>query len=506
MTTPSASTQKPAPNGVLGKAFSLLPKILLALAVVALLVQFGAVLYHYGRLAWTALNFPYPLDYGEGPLLDQTLRLSQGENIYRNDFSVPPYTISNYPPMFILVQAPLAWIFGPALWYGRFLSILSAVLTGVFIALTLHTLTEDWLSAAVGGLLLLAFPYIQHWSLFNRIDELALVLSWAALFVTVRFIDRRWGLFLAGLLFVGAIYTRQTYAASAPFAAFVWLLFMRGWRRAFQLAFLVGGVSLGLFLLINLLTQGGFYLNIVVSNVNPFHWDTVRNYARDIRRYLPILLTLAGIFLLLERFIGKQRTRTWPLVLPYLLAAAATSVTVGKEGSNVNYLLEFAAALSLTTGAALAWLRPNPWLRALVLFLVAFQASVMLNWTQDKYTEGIYDRVAHQESIARLAQMVRESDEIVLADEYMGLVPLAGKRLYIQPFEFKQMSDMGVWDQTPFLLDVMNHKPSLILWYQPGDWNAVESRWTGAMRDMINSTYQYDITLAEVDVLRPRPK
>ncbi len=149
--------------------------VVLTLAVLVLLWQVGAVIFNYARLADLALNFRYPIDYGEGPLLDQTLRLADGENLYKNDFSVPPYTISNYPPLFLLVQVPFAKIFGAAFWYGRGISFVSALITAVLIGLTLYTLTGNWLAAGTGGLLLLAFPYIQFWSLLNRIDTLALM-------------------------------------------------------------------------------------------------------------------------------------------------------------------------------------------------------------------------------------------------------------------------------------------------------------------------------------------
>ena len=49
----------------------------------------------------TALGYRYELDYGEAPLVDQAVRLAAGETIYQPDLTVPPYTISNYPPGYI---------------------------------------------------------------------------------------------------------------------------------------------------------------------------------------------------------------------------------------------------------------------------------------------------------------------------------------------------------------------------------------------------------------------
>ena len=82
--------------------------IIFILVLLLLLARLGIALFEYAQLARAALAFPFPLDYGEGPMLDQTLRLAQFENIYRNSFASPPYTVSNYPPLFQLIQVPLA--------------------------------------------------------------------------------------------------------------------------------------------------------------------------------------------------------------------------------------------------------------------------------------------------------------------------------------------------------------------------------------------------------------
>ena len=75
--------------------------------------------------------FQYPLDYGEGPLLGQTVHLGHFEGIYRPDLAAPPYTVSNYPPVYPLVLSALARLSGPAFWYGRLLSALGLVAAAV---------------------------------------------------------------------------------------------------------------------------------------------------------------------------------------------------------------------------------------------------------------------------------------------------------------------------------------------------------------------------------------
>jgi hypothetical protein len=467
----------------------------LGLVLFALLAAMGFALKNYLDLARLALAFPYPLDYGEGPLLDQAIRLIQGENIYHNIFSVPPYTISNYPPVFVLIQGLFSLLFGPAFWYGRALSLLCAVLTAVFLGLTLYSLTSDGLAAAIGGLLLLTFPYMQYWSLLFRIDLLALMFSWAAIWVSVRWgVDRRWGIPLAASLFVASIYTRQSYLLAGPVSVAGWLFLTGQRRKAIELALLTGGISLVLFLLINLLTRGGFYLNIVTANVNPFSWERARNNLILLLAHAYYLVAFILIFIILDRI--KGHTGYGLLVLFYFLTATMSAVTIGKDGSNVNYLLELAAALCFAAGAGLAWMGRISWIRVVIVLAFALQVIMLNQWTELDFKGRILDKTGQEAQLARLAQEVRAADGIVLADEYMGLLPLAGKRIYFQPFEYKMLSEGGLWDQQGFLQEIQNHKFSTIFQYQPPNWDAIHVRWTPEMQAVIRASYAIDQTIA----------
>jgi len=473
----------------------------LVAAAVLLWMQARAVLM-FVQHDWIAVRFPYPLDYGEGPLLDQTVRLGHFENIYRVDLTVPPYTVANYPPLFLLAQVPWLWAFGPAFWYGRAISTLSILAAALFIGLTLHALTRDWLAAAMGGLTLLAFPYILHWSAFNRVDSLALGLSCAGLLVIARWPDRRGGLVGSALLLTAAIYTRQSMGLAAPLAAFVWLLRTQPPRRAFAFAALVGGASLLLLLALNALTRGGFFFNIVTANVNPFEWDEVTRRKDEIVEHMLYLLIGSGLFL-----AGAVWARlvSWWLIAPYLAGAAAAALTIGKAGSNVNYLLELMAAFSLVAGALIAWTAKWRWLRALVLLLLAAQLATLTAWSREEYYPRVLGKVAQKTGLARLAQLVQAADGPVLADEYMGLVPLAGRRLYFQPFEYKQLAEAGLWDDNRLAQAIDRQEFPLLLLYEPPDWDSFDSRWSGPLRRAINRRYTRGEVWAYTVVYRPKP-
>jgi hypothetical protein len=463
--------------------------LILASVLVPAFVQYG----------WQAITFPYPLDYGEGPILDQVARLAYGQTIYRADLGTPPYTVSNYPPFYMLLQAPVLRLVGPAFWYGRLLSWLSIVAAAIFVALILYTLTHDGPAALVGGLTLPAIPYVAVWAPLCRVDALALAMSLGALLAVVRWPGTRWGLTLTALLLTAAIYTRQSYALAAPLATFVWLLSRYGHRRALALAALVGGLSLGLFLALTALTHGGFYVNIILANLNDYRLDTLKRYLKDLWTDVPYLLVGSGLYAALAVWL---RMRSWPLLVPYLAGAALAALTAGKIGSNINYLFELAAALSLATGALIAWQRPRPLLRyGLLLLLVAQLALLGADMRHHRYAQAKLERRA---DFAALAQVVHQADGVVLADEEMGLVPLDGRPLFFQPFEFTQLARAGHWDQAPFLEALDQQQFAVILMVQLREFPLHRERWTPEMLELIERRYQTVETIGNTVIYRPR--
>ena len=69
------------------------------------------------------LGFPYDYDQGEGFEVHDTVLFSRLQLPYR-DTEIYPFYASNYPPLFHIMAAPFARIFGPAYWYGRLLGFL----------------------------------------------------------------------------------------------------------------------------------------------------------------------------------------------------------------------------------------------------------------------------------------------------------------------------------------------------------------------------------------------
>ena len=449
-----------------------------------------------------AIAFPYPVDYGEGQLLYQVMRLSRLEGIYPHLSAQLPHTIANYPPVYPLLQVPLAWLFGPALWYGRALSFLGALATAALIARVLLVTTGDRFASLVAGATFLSLPYVVAWAALVRVDCVALALSWSGLALITPLAARRPSRIVAAGLFVLAGFTRQSYFLAAPLAALVWLVGQR--RRAEAVELLLWVAGLGGLVLLALMgaTGGAFWTHVIVANtanVNVFGWPRVADYAQDLAVRAPYLLLSAVSFLALAPRVPNATP--W-LVGPYLLGAVGSAILVGKVGSNLNYLLELAAALGLAAGAVLAAARNHPARRSALALALAIQVASVYSWSDVQAAKLDMKTTRGTVVIDRLRREVAESQGLVLADEYMALLTLEGRPVVYQPYEMKQLAQAGLWDERPFVEDLERRRFALILC----DTRYVSARWTPAQRAAMDAHYEEVGRAAGSAILKPRPQ
>jgi hypothetical protein len=453
----------------------------------------GALIFLW--FGWRAVRFPYPLDYGEGPLLEQALRIARGEGIYLKPGNSPPWTVSNYPPVYVLLEAPLTVLFGPAYWYGRLISWLATVASALLAGSLVRTLTADRLASTISALILPVVPFIGSWSMLARIDTLALALSLAGLLCVVRWPHRILAVLTSALLLTAAVYTRQSYGLAAPLAAVVWLF--GGYRR--HALFLIAGMAtLGssLAILLNAFSDGGFLFNIVTANVNDFQWQLVILHLRQTVLDMPILVVVGALSVCVS---GRFTSGAWRLIVPYSIAATLTGLTIGKVGSNVNYLLEMGAALSIAVGLLIAWLRPRPVMRQILLLVLAVQVALMLPPSGPR--AAALHRMEDRDTTEALMQVLAEVQGPVLADEAMGLLPLNGKSIELQPFEMTQLVRAGVWNQS-FLLEAIDEKryDAILISRSP----SIQDRWTPKMLEHIEAAYEPRMKLRRTTLYEPR--
>ena len=482
------------------------------------LVREAGVFFQHARLCIAYLG---QMDYGESPLLAQAVQWLHGQQIYHDD-STPPFTVGNYTPIFTWATAAVVALWtGVRMGAGRLVS--TAACFGAAIAIAGCTweaarLPQLWprrgaapsgalrvpavfrlLVAVFAGCLYLSTRYVWSWGVLGRVDSLAVCFSMAGCWSALRlgFDDgtRSAGkLWVAGLLFACAVYTRQDVVEGA--VASILGLALYDWRRALRLALwtVAFGVAFGLVLMV--ITRGQFYVHVFLYNETRFFWSTVRG------AWLTWLQQNGGAVLLRVALAGAL---VWMVcggqAVPGLLLGMTllSSMTVGKIGSSINYFLPLLAAccwcagllglraagvctgaptmlkwvglcvpalfIAWATGVAPSWSAP---LRAAVpaygrLMTRAESPNQTLahslrrghnwGWTPPRQPDAQW---------AQLVDTVRQTPGSVVSED-MSYVVLAGKPLAFQPFELTQASQDGRWDAGLFIDRVQRGEYALII-------------------------------------------
>ena len=106
----------------------------LAILQLLLLILLVAHLTLFLWIELTSVLYRHQLDYGEGAMLYQAVRLAQGLPMYK-DVDTPPWIFNNYTPLHALVLTPTIGLAGLAFWPGRLLSLAATLGSSVMIGL-----------------------------------------------------------------------------------------------------------------------------------------------------------------------------------------------------------------------------------------------------------------------------------------------------------------------------------------------------------------------------------
>jgi hypothetical protein len=359
---PSVARRRLPLAWVKGGALGWLPVVVLAPLVVAQLVFFAVRAAHL-------LGYPFPLDYGEGPLLAQAQQVRAGTPIWAlyTDPGAAPYAVVNYPPVYLLAVTCVSLVLpGTAetapLLAGRLVSLVATL--GCVAALWIlsgeprtknqepeqRSVLGSWFlvlgsrfSVLLTLLALLGIPIVREWAALMRVDALGVCLG----VFGVLAVRRAWlgggSLVWGALLLALSLFVKPSLIA-APAAALLWLLF-RDWRMALRLALLLGTLGGGAFALLHFASGGWFFTHVVAANANPLDQQLGASFWDGQLEILwPLFAAgaLGGMLTLIEARRSRQ-----VLLLPiyYTLFGAIVALGVGKVGAYLNYFLELYVGL-----------------------------------------------------------------------------------------------------------------------------------------------------------------
>lgn len=456
----------------------------LALGFLALVLAWCA-----GKWALAAAHaavFPFGLDYAEGVVWQQA-RLMFSDQAY-GPIERYPATVFEYAPLYHAVVAWFAAMTGAdGLLVGRLVTIastLAACLLVRAIVIALGRKDDDArlirLCASFGGGLALATRPVLLWSALMRVDMLFVALSLGGVLLALRAVSRPALIHLAALLFVAAIFTKQT-AVAAPAAVF-----------------------------------GGFLRHIVLYNLNRLILSNFQGILGNALLHAGLLI--AAIFALFSRFASAHLRPArdadddsvrFLVVAAYWAVSGLVTLTFLKAGSGVNYFVEWSfatailAAVGLSeaarrlragglSGARLAALRALPW----VLILQVAVASAFAG-------ETLAAKRAEQAATAAIVRQIELAEKPVIADDMVALLR-AGQSIQWEPFIFGELARAGLYDERPFLARIEQGQFAFFVTEgQPGD-GTYESRFDSAVDASLRRAYPDEVRLGNFSLHYPK--
>jgi len=409
----------------------------LLVAVGALAVVHVCVLaYHLAAI----VRFPFDLDYGEGYVLNDAVRLSRGEPIYV-DLQQFPMVRSPYPPLFLLIWSGLVGVTGPVLWPGRAISIVATVGLALLLARNATKVRAGVWPIVVAPAVFLASPFVYQWAGYARVDMLALLLAAAGVYAA-QWLGGWRGVLVAALLCGLALWTKQTTLTATVAVAIAFGL--RSWRKGLAFVGLVGVPSALAVLALEATTGGEFGRHVLFGNAsNPVYALRGVFFVGTFVALYVTLLT-ADVWWLSKALRGAPS----PIAV-YLPVALLAAFSAGNSGSSVNYLIEPIVALCLAL--PFAW-RAGESLSPLIgPFMAVVQLALLVHWPNSigtgylaLWTIGRTPEAADVAVGEHLDALVRATSGGVLA-EPAGFDVRNGRPVAIQPLDLRGEELRGRW-------------------------------------------------------------
>ena len=458
--------------------------------------------------AVAAIPFPLSLDYGEGIVLQQALMIT-GPRAY-GAITELPFIVFHYPPIYHLVVRAVAAIAGGSdaalVTAGRTVSLLGAIAAAAAVGTLAHSLTVEQLgrgkrvvAGVAAGLLVLGTWPFAFWLPFARVDMLALAFTMAGLALAVRAGQSRVRLHGAVLLFVLAVFTKQTSIA-AP-AAFVIALLMTDRRRALEVVASGLAVSLLLLGVAQWYTDGGFLRHVVGYNVNRFLPERLLLLVAPLIQHGPMLL--AVLIGLLARSADPQqriddsplRTRAWTVVLLHFGLCTIMLALIGKSGSSANYLLEWCCSVAVLAGMALGRAMegvsaPSRSVLAGPAGAVLIGAALMVQGLllPDPRHPRLRDPAQVDQVAATMLGLVREANEPPISDD-MVLVIRGGKQVPWEPAIFAELASLGRWNEALIIDAIRAGRISMAVTEGARGSYQFDSRYNPAVADAMDAAW-----------------
>ncbi|MGE0126790.1 MAG: hypothetical protein AB7U82_01705 [Blastocatellales bacterium] len=323
-------------------------------------------------LSVSRLIYPFDLGHFEACVWTPSLMSAQGHNPY--GFALrEPFVMAPYGYFYYLIVGLGVRLFGWQLWFGRALTVVSAVVCVVWIAKIAWALTRDRRAAMLAVIFFLSTNVLFHWVGVHRPDLLAMAFSFAALALVFTSRDEPdrigWRVLMVIALLVSAFFFKQT--ALLPIAVAIARYLQLGKMRLAMT--ILAGVALIcsiIALALNATSDGGyFWQHLTLMKQTPQNYDWALKWFIAIFKSPSTWIGLAVVYgaivsrfgwapfriasLTRERLISLLQSPGALLLAYFVVAFTFAFVTSSRVGAYINYYLE--ALIVLAIIVALSW-------------------------------------------------------------------------------------------------------------------------------------------------------
>ncbi len=446
------------------------------------------------------VNFPLELDYGEGIVVNQALRLSEGLEIYK-PLDYPPYIQVCYPPFYLWALSHLP-ISAPDNIYisGRAISFFSSAGIALLLFLLIQHYTKSVFIGSVAAGLYLSSNYIMKWSMYARVDMFGIFWTFLGLYLYVLFKHKKSllkGLYIIPLLL--GMYTKHSLFA-IPLVILVDIIADKD-RRGLLYYLVFASMTAAVFMLTDMAAGGYFYRHIVTYTVLPWTLDNleilVRQFIVTHPFYIVFLLLFfqkpSGLFL-------KYKLASYYIIFSFLELSLS-----GRMGININFSLNLVIALTIAMCLTLFEVLGNNStlkrgfdnsiadkdknFKRLAVSLVVIQFAY--SFTISNVSPRHFDRYAkaREESAELMNKHIKAMPGKMLT-EFPQWALINDREYYYDSFAMSMLAAGGRWDQTILLEEIENREFSTIILGFDVAKPVYSVRFTEEMIKAINDNYQ----------------
>lgn len=431
----------------------------------------------------------YQVDNAEGVILATAAHVNAGHSAYGDPHTLPVY-LSPYGPLFYSAVAFITRQTGLSFLWPRALVLLATAVVAICIGLLIEKWTGRRVLAALCALVFLNSPIVQSWSAILRADMPALALSMLGLTIFV-FVQRGW--YWSIPFFSGAIFCKYSVLA-APVACFVWLIWVKDFRKAILLAAGIALISAGGILALQSATDGWFLFHMLRTHPDPFQLDQLAIMFKRLIATEWLVIAFALVFVL-RGGVGQRLATRNSVTLSRLFLAVSflVSISAGKLGANTNYLLELIAALTICAGLGYQHLAESEKVPRLAAIGIVSLATVMVTGSVMYVVPGFTVRRAALADCDRAYALLESHPGKNILAENAGAAVVTGKDPIVSDlFMYTQLTQHGTLSERPVLEQLRGREIPLVVMGEEFSFYDTKgsARWSSQMISAIRENYR----------------